>query len=140
MKKYKWSIKNNAFFPTEMINEYMASGWDLKDAIDVSEDIFAKFQIPPLGKVRSSNAEGMPCWIDAPTPTKEESIIIAEQRKTREISEANTAIAPLQDAVDFDIATDKETEQLKDWRKYRILLNRIDTLSAPDINWPSKPE
>lgn len=140
MKNYKWSVKNNAFFPNEMINEYMSSGWDLTDAIDVSDDIFAKFQIPPLGKVRSSDAEGMPCWSDAPAPTKEELIVIAEQRKSREISEANAAIAPLQDAVDFDMSTIKETEQLKDWKKYRILLNRIDTSSAPDINWPPQPK
>ncbi|ECA4282321.1 tail fiber assembly protein, partial [Salmonella enterica subsp. enterica serovar Stanley] len=45
-------------------------------------------------------------------------------------------IAPLQDAVDLDIATDDEKAQLDEWKKYRILVNRVDT-SNPD--WPEKP-
>ena len=26
------------------------------------------------------------------------------------------------------------------WRKYRVLLTRVDTSLAPDINWPDPPE
>ncbi|HBE5608577.1 TPA: tail fiber assembly protein [Escherichia coli] len=25
------------------------------------------------------------------------------------------------------------------WKKYRVLLNRVDTSVAPDIEWPSQP-
>ncbi|EOZ2641109.1 tail fiber assembly protein, partial [Escherichia coli] len=25
------------------------------------------------------------------------------------------------------------------WKKYRVLLNRIDTSTAPDIDWPTIP-
>ncbi|ELW5865089.1 tail fiber assembly protein, partial [Escherichia coli] len=25
------------------------------------------------------------------------------------------------------------------WKKYRVLLNRVDTSTAPDIEWPVKP-
>ncbi|MGS6497004.1 tail fiber assembly protein, partial [Enterobacter hormaechei] len=25
-------------------------------------------------------------------------------------------------------------------KKYRVLLNRVDTSKAPDINWPEPPE
>ncbi|ECW0880022.1 tail fiber assembly protein, partial [Salmonella enterica subsp. enterica] len=45
-------------------------------------------------------------------------------------------IAPLQDAVDLGIATDDEKAQLDEWKKYRVLVNRVDT-SAP--SWPDKP-
>ncbi|ECA4283821.1 phage tail protein, partial [Salmonella enterica subsp. enterica serovar Stanley] len=45
-------------------------------------------------------------------------------------------IAPLQDAVDLDIATDDEKAQLDEWKKYRILVNRVDTTN-PD--WPYVP-
>ncbi|MEY5509334.1 tail fiber assembly protein, partial [Salmonella enterica subsp. enterica serovar Corvallis] len=45
-------------------------------------------------------------------------------------------IAPLQDAVDLGIATDDEKAQLGEWKKYRVLVNRVDT-SNPD--WPEQP-
>ncbi|EGG1135905.1 tail fiber assembly protein, partial [Escherichia coli] len=25
------------------------------------------------------------------------------------------------------------------WKKYRVLLNRVDTSTAPDIEWPALP-
>ncbi|HHI0038141.1 tail fiber assembly protein, partial [Escherichia coli] len=25
------------------------------------------------------------------------------------------------------------------WKKYRVLLNRVDTSTAPDIEWPATP-
>ncbi|MEE7197191.1 tail fiber assembly protein, partial [Escherichia coli O110:H10] len=37
------------------------------------------------------------------------------------------------------IATEEETSLLEAWKKYRVLLNRIDTSTAPDIVWPEIP-
>ncbi|ENE0102916.1 tail fiber assembly protein [Escherichia albertii] len=48
-------------------------------------------------------------------------------------------MAPLQEAVDLDIATEEETSLLEVWKKYRVLLNRVDTSVAPDIEWPAVP-
>lgn len=39
-------------------------------------------------------------------------------------------IAPLQDAVDLEIATEEERSLLEAWNKYRVLLNRVDTSVA----------
>lgn len=69
-------------------------------------------------------------------PSKEELIAEAEKKKTRLMNEASKAIAPLQDALDLGVATDKEKESLEEWKKYRVLLNRVDTSTAPDIEWP----
>ncbi|EOF5041064.1 tail fiber assembly protein [Providencia rettgeri] len=74
-----------------------------------------------------------------PPVSKEQLIAEAEQRKQILLSEATEAIAPLQDAVELDIATDKEIALLKEWKKYRVLLNRVDTSLAPNIEWPQKP-
>ncbi|EFA4801153.1 tail fiber assembly protein [Escherichia coli] len=52
---------------------------------------------------------------------------------------ASEHIAPLQDAVDLEIATEEETSLLEAWKKYRMLLNRVDTSTAPDIEWPTNP-
>ncbi|MET4878659.1 tail fiber assembly protein [Morganella morganii] len=74
-----------------------------------------------------------------PSPTKEQQIEQAEAEKQLRISEAAVTIAPLQDAVDLDMATPKEEALLKEWKKYRVMLNRVDTSTAPDIIWPIKP-
>ena len=60
-------------------------------------------------------------------------------KKNQLIAEATTQISYLQDAVDTDIATDAEIELFSALKKYRALVNRIDTKLAPNIDWPSKP-
>ncbi|EAA6628570.1 tail fiber assembly protein [Salmonella enterica] len=60
----------------------------------------------------------------------------AEGTKSRLLLMASGKIAPLQDAVDLDEATDKEKASLLAWRKYRVLVNRLDTTN-PD--WPYVP-
>ncbi|HGJ5876920.1 MAG TPA: tail fiber assembly protein [Arsenophonus sp.] len=49
-------------------------------------------------------------------------------------------IIPLQDAVDLDMATEEEKQKLTEWRKYRVLFNRTDTSTAPEIDWPKTPK
>lgn len=64
----------------------------------------------------------------------------AEAKKAELLSAAAAAIAPLQDAVDIGEATEEESALLLEWKKYRVLLNRIKPADAPDINWPEVPE
>ncbi|AXD71428.1 tail fiber assembly protein [Salmonella enterica] len=64
----------------------------------------------------------------------------AEGTKSRLLQMASEKIAPLQDAVDLGLATDDEKAQLDEWKKYRVLVNRVDTSTAPKIDWPKKPE
>lgn len=54
---------------------------------------------------------------------------------------ADSAIAPLQDAVDIEEATDAESALLKDWKRYRVALNRLpDQPGYPaEIDWPAPP-
>lgn len=62
------------------------------------------------------------------------------QRKKQELAnQANSMIAPLQYAVDIGEATDEEVNSLRSWKKYCVLLNRIDISVAPDIEWPPVP-
>lgn len=66
---------------------------------------------------------------------------VSESGVTAQLHEplASEHIAPLQDAADLEIATEEETSLLEAWKKYRVLLNRIDTSTAPDIEWPTSP-
>lgn len=59
--------------------------------------------------------------------------------KKKLLSEATEIIAPLQDAVDLEIANEDEISHLLAMKKYRVLLNRVDTNSASNIRWPNKP-
>lgn len=63
----------------------------------------------------------------------------AESKKQSLLSEAAKVIAPLQDAVDLGMVTDEEKAKLTAWKTYRVLLNRVDTSLAPNIDWPEKP-
>ncbi|WP_254534350.1 tail fiber assembly protein [Salmonella enterica] len=60
----------------------------------------------------------------------------AEGTKSRLLQMASEKIAPLQDAVDLDEATDKEKASILALRKYRVQVNRVDTLKTV---WPEKP-
>ncbi|MTD37811.1 tail fiber assembly protein [Erwinia sp. CPCC 100877] len=64
----------------------------------------------------------------------------AEKKKIELLRNVSVNILPLQDAVDFNIATEQEQQQLTAWKKYRVLLNRVDTSKAPDIEWPQAPD
>ena len=67
-----------------------------------------------------------------PIALSDEQIISQNQAiKNSLIGEANEKIAVLQDAIDLDLQKPDEEEQLKQWKKYRILLTRVDT---SDIN------
>ncbi|MBA1195723.1 tail fiber assembly protein [Pseudomonas plecoglossicida] len=65
--------------------------------------------------------------------------VAAEQALRR--AAADTAIAPLQDAVDLDEATELEVAALKQWKRYRVALNRLpDQPGYPSaIDWPAPP-
>ncbi|HCS3448507.1 TPA: tail fiber assembly protein, partial [Shigella flexneri] len=63
--------------------------------------------------------------------------LINNEKKSALIAEATNVIAPLQDAVDLDMATDDETKLLLAWKKYRALLMRVD---IKNTEWPKKPE
>ncbi|EEQ4681892.1 tail fiber assembly protein [Escherichia coli] len=48
-------------------------------------------------------------------------------------------MASLQDVVALEIATEENKALLVAWKTYRVLLNRVDTSTAPDIEWPTSP-
>ncbi|MDE9782001.1 tail fiber assembly protein [Escherichia marmotae] len=63
----------------------------------------------------------------------------AEQKKAFLLAEANIAIAPLRDAFDLDMATEAEKALLLKWKKYRVLLMRVDTAKPERPTPPGGP-
>ncbi len=77
-------------------------------------------------------------------PTHAELIAQADVTKSYLLSIAVSKISILQDATDPDVMGGNilpgDVALLKLWRQYRVLLNRIDTSTAPEIIWPIQPE
>ena len=56
------------------------------------------------------------------------------------MSEAARQIAVLQDAVDLGIATQQESDAYTAWRRYRVLLSRVQSdLAYPNVQFPEQP-
>ncbi|WP_347252897.1 tail fiber assembly protein [Leminorella grimontii] len=80
-------------------------------------------------------------FLPAPEPelTHNEMQNAAGFEKQLRLREADAVVERLKDAVELGMATDEEATLYTAWRKYRVVLNRVDILKAPDIEWPTKP-
>lgn len=78
-------------------------------------------------------------WVKNSQAEKDFQTDIAARELKERMSLAINTISTLQDAVDLAMATDAEKDSLMAWRTYRVLLSRVDTSIAPDIDWPLLP-
>lgn len=133
---YLFSPSTLGFYPIEMKAEYLNKGSLPSDVIEVSDSVRNEYNFaPPEGKQLSSS-QNMPVWIDIPPATREELIADAEREKLRLKAVADDEISWRQDAVDAGIATAEETATLSEWKKYRVMLMRVDTAKPV---WPTPP-
>jgi len=130
-----YSAEYNGFF-----TDAIAYNPKPTDLIEVSHDVRDEFIAGRVGKIMQPGVDGLPEWIDAPPPSREEQIATAERNRAELRITADSEIAWRQDAVDAEIATDEEAADLAVWKKYRVLLMRVDTSTAPDVNWPQAPQ
>ncbi|MCR9031244.1 tail fiber assembly protein [Citrobacter amalonaticus] len=136
MNIYYYSPNENGFMPGNEKGKYVNAGTWPGDAVEVDEATFATFtQAPPEGKILGT-VDGLPAWVDISPLTQEEQTVINEQQQTELRMIADSEIAWRQDAVDAEIATEEETAALADWKKYRVLLMRVDTAKPV---WPTPP-
>lgn len=77
-------------------------------------------------------------WVLDENKQHQHYVAVAAAQKKQLLSEATTQIDYLQDAIDTDIATDEEKALYSAWKRYRVLLNRIDVDTAPEVDWPEK--
>lgn len=90
--------------------------------------------VSPDGEYQMWGGKG---WVKDIEAEKLAQVRDAELTKNNLMQTANNNIFPLQDAVDLELATDEEKELLNKWKKYRVLLNRVNVTDAPDITWPT---
>ncbi|ECQ0824939.1 tail fiber assembly protein [Salmonella enterica subsp. enterica] len=75
-------------------------------------------------------------WVKDEAAEKAAQLRQAEETKNNLLQMATEKIAPLQDAVDLGEATDDEKARLLAWKKYRVQVNRVDTVTPV---WPEQP-
>ncbi|TDB42625.1 tail fiber assembly protein [Photorhabdus luminescens] len=79
-------------------------------------------------------------WVTDKAAIKDSEVEQAEQLRDTLCTQANETITLLQYAVDTELASEEEQTLLLEWKKYLVLLNRVDTSLVPDIKWPEMPE
>ncbi|EKD5486891.1 TPA: tail fiber assembly protein [Salmonella enterica] len=89
--------------------------------------------VSPDGKYQKWDGKA---WVKDEAAEAAERLREADETKNRLLQMASGKIAPLQDAVDLGIATDDEKARLDEWKKYRVRVNRVDTLKPV---WPEIP-
>ncbi|EKH4535287.1 tail fiber assembly protein [Escherichia coli] len=93
--------------------------------------------LSPYGESQKWNGTS---WVKDAEAEKLFRIREAEETKNSLMQVASEHIAPLQDAVDLDIATEEEASLLAAWKTYRVLLNRVNTAVAAEVEWPVAPQ
>lgn len=108
-------------------------------AVEISDDQWAALLAAQAsGKKLVRGDDGLPVAVDPPPPTDDEIKTINTNTRDALLAAATLAIAPLQDAVDLDEATDADTALLKQWKQYRVAVNRVDLTQASPA-WPAAP-
>ncbi|BCL44061.1 tail fiber assembly protein [Enterobacter roggenkampii] len=106
------------------------------DAVEITAELYSELiNGQSAGKNITQNGSGLPYLSDPVIDHVADAAVMRSGLR----AVADAEIAPLQDAVDLGIATDAETAALTEWKKYRVLLNRVDTSAAPEIEWPTQP-
>ncbi|CNK38539.1 tail fiber assembly protein [Yersinia intermedia] len=138
--KAKFSPSVKTFYAQNMIDDGSYNMVLPIDLIDITDEELSAYwkQYPPVGKMLGT-IDGRPAWVDLPPLTHEELVASADTKKNQLKVGADSAIDWRQDAVDGNYAEGDEATKLVEWKKYRVLLMRVDTSKAPDIEWPRVP-
>ncbi|WP_410760326.1 tail fiber assembly protein [Citrobacter youngae] len=127
----KYCALNNGFYGDNTPDDKIPGSF-----VHMSDDEGQRILDSQINGQIQPDDNGFPVLVPYPELTKDEQQERAEQKRRSLKSVADTEISWRQDAVDADIATDEETAALSEWKKYRVLLMRVDT-SKPD--WPTPP-
>lgn len=112
------------------------------DAVEVTIDKYNELlAAQSAGQLIVPGDDGWPTVQYPPPPTQSQLTASAIQARDELLRTAAIRVAPLQDAVDIGEATAAEEQQLLEWKKYRVALNRITEQPGfpREIDWPTQP-
>ena len=116
---------------------YDATGAQVRiDSLDVDVSALTR-EAPPDNTSMLVNGE----WQPDPAKVAAAAKATADAAVAAGLAEAARQIAVLQDAADLGIATDAEAQAYTEWRRYRVLLSRVQSDPAyPNVTFPVQPE
>lgn len=133
-----YSPSTRGFYPSDLLEAYEQAGSLPDDLIEVPRDIYdALMAAQTNGKSIVPGADGKPVVVDHVVSPEDGRALNAKIRDGL-LSEAAIRIAPLQDASDLAEILSAEQDALLAWKRYRVLVSRVDTGVYP-ANWPDKP-
>ena len=127
----KYCALNNGFYGDNTPDDKIPGSF-----VHMSDDEGQRILDSQINGQIQPDDNGFPVLVPYPELTKDEQQERAEQKRRSLKSVADTEISWRQDAVDAGIATEEETAALTEWKKYRVMLMRVDT-SKPV--WPTPP-
>ncbi|MBW4241750.1 tail fiber assembly protein [Enterobacter roggenkampii] len=131
MNKYFYSPGTRGFYQSD-IHSVIPD-----DAIEINADEYHRLLEGQQNRMEiTPGADGSPIL----TEPAIDYVAQSQQVKNSLRLTADAEISWRQDAVDAGIATAGETAALAEWKKYRVLLMRVDTSKAPAIEWPTSPD
>ncbi|WJV64387.1 tail fiber assembly protein [Pectobacteriaceae bacterium CE70] len=104
------------------------------DLGDLPEDVTLMVPVTPFDKWDGT------AWVTDTNAQHAAAITAAQQELATRRATASARITELTYAVELAMATDEEKNALLAWKKYVVFLSRVDTATAPNIDWPTVPE
>lgn len=109
-----------------------------KNSIEITTEYHKQLlELQSAGYVIQPDEHGRPAAVDL-VLTPEEIIAKNKLEKQKLLETANKKIEILQDIIDLEMSVSDEADQLKLWKRYRVLLTRVDVNSA-DVDFPLPP-
>lgn len=109
-----------------------------ENSIEITTDCHKNLlELQSAGYVIRPDEHGNPV-ATKPVLTAEEIIAKNQLQKQKLLETANKKIEILQDIIDLEMSVSDEADQLKLWKRYRVLLTRVDVNSA-DVDFPLPP-
>jgi hypothetical protein len=101
---------------------------------DLPRDVTLEVPATPFDKWNGKK------WVTDTREQQQAAVDAAQQELMLRQQKAESAIAPLETAIRLNMATEAEKAALTAWETYSVLLNRVDTTTAPDVAWPQSPD
>ncbi|ENJ3284717.1 tail fiber assembly protein [Escherichia coli] len=79
-------------------------------------------------------------WVTDEDAQKSGQVMEAQQKKAVLLAEAQSTISLWQTELQLGIISDDDKASLIAWMKYIQSLNTVETSTAPDVEWPKRPD
>lgn len=110
-----------------------------ENSIEITTDCHKNLlELQSAGYVIQPDEHGRPAAVDL-VLTAEEIIAKNKLEQQKRLDTANKNIEILQDIIDLEMSSGDEADQLKLWKRYRVLLTRVDVNSI-DADFPLPPD